>query len=126
VGKRALAGGPVGGELAIVHLDNVLGLAAAAVDVLVEMPRLCEPRGDDVAGIEAAGVGLQTGDDVALPSTDNKGLDISSAILDVASIHSDYMSLGKMRVYLSQTLPLMLPFAVACCTICPTRLRLSH
>ena len=29
VGERALAGGPVGGELALVQLDEVFGLAAA-------------------------------------------------------------------------------------------------
>ena len=37
VGERALAGGPVGGELALVQLDEVLGLAAGAVDVFIEM-----------------------------------------------------------------------------------------
>ena len=36
VGERALAGGSVRGELALVQLDQVLGLAAGAVDVFVE------------------------------------------------------------------------------------------
>ena len=40
VGARALAGGSVRGELALVHLDQVLGLASGAVDVFVEMARL--------------------------------------------------------------------------------------
>ena len=35
VGERALAGGPVGGELALVQLDEVLGLAAGAVDIFM-------------------------------------------------------------------------------------------
>ena len=37
VGDRALAGGPVGGELALVQLDEVFGLAAGAVDIFIEM-----------------------------------------------------------------------------------------
>ena len=37
VGERALAGGPVGGELALVQLDEVLGLSAGAVDIFIEM-----------------------------------------------------------------------------------------
>ncbi len=40
VGNRALAGGAVGGELHFVHLDQVLGLAADAIDVLVEVASL--------------------------------------------------------------------------------------
>jgi len=42
VGDRAPAGGAVGGELHLVHLDQVLGLAADAIDVLVEVLRLKE------------------------------------------------------------------------------------
>ena len=37
VGDRALAGGPVGGELALVQLDEVLGLAAGAVDTFLRL-----------------------------------------------------------------------------------------
>ena len=37
VGERALAGGAVRRELALVQLDEVLGLAAGAVDIFVEM-----------------------------------------------------------------------------------------
>ena len=35
VGERALAGGPVGGELALVQLDEVFSLAASAVNILI-------------------------------------------------------------------------------------------
>ena len=65
VGDRALAGGPVRGELALVHLDRVLGLASGAVDVFVEMAGLALERGDDIAGIEAARTRLPPGDDAA-------------------------------------------------------------
>ena len=65
VGDRALAGGPVGGELALVQLDEVLGLAAGAVDIFIEMAGVAAERGDDVAGVEAARGGLQPGDDPA-------------------------------------------------------------
>ena len=65
VGDRALAGGPVGGELALVQLDEVLGLAAGAVDIFIEMARLSAERGNDVAGVEAPRGGLQPGDDPA-------------------------------------------------------------
>ena len=66
VGERALAGGPVGGELALVQLDEVLGLAAGAVDTFIEMSGLATERGDDVAGGEAPRGRLQPGDDPAL------------------------------------------------------------
>ena len=68
VGERALAGSPVGGELALVLLDEVLGLAARAVDPLLEAAGLAGERGDDVARIEAAGRRLQPGDDTAFPA----------------------------------------------------------
>ena len=67
VGERALAGSPVGGERALVLLDEVLGLAARAVDPLVEAAGLAGERGDDVARIEAAGRRLQPSHDAALP-----------------------------------------------------------
>ena len=66
VGERALAGGPVGGELALVQLDEVFGLAAGAVHGFVEMAGLAAERGDDVARVEAARGRLQPGDDPAL------------------------------------------------------------
>ena len=40
VGERALAGGSVRGELALVQLDQVFGLAAGTVDIFVEMAGL--------------------------------------------------------------------------------------
>ena len=54
VGERALAGGPVGGELDLVLLDKVLGLSAGAVQAFVEMACVSRGQGDDVAGVEAA------------------------------------------------------------------------
>ena len=65
VGERALAGGAVGGELGLVQLDQVLRLAAGAVDPFVEMARPAGERGDDVARVEAAGRRLQPGDHAA-------------------------------------------------------------
>ena len=53
IGEGALAGGPVRGELPLVQLDQVLGLASGAVDIFVEMAGLAGERGDDVAGVEA-------------------------------------------------------------------------
>jgi hypothetical protein len=41
IGQRRAVAGAVGGELALVHLDQVLGLAASAVDYLVDA--LAEP-----------------------------------------------------------------------------------
>ena len=53
IGERAAAGGSVRGELVLVQLDEVLGLAAGAVDNFEEMAALGVERGDDVAGVEA-------------------------------------------------------------------------
>jgi len=53
VGERAAAAGTIRGELSLVELDQVLGLAAGAVDRLVDMigrPGL--ETGDDKADIE--------------------------------------------------------------------------
>ena len=50
VGEGALAGGEVRGELALAHLDQVLGLAAGTVDVFVEMARLSDHLGPVVHG----------------------------------------------------------------------------
>ena len=65
IGEWALAGGSIRGELALVQLDQVFGLASGAIDVFVEMAGLAGERGDDIAGIEAARGGLQAGDDPA-------------------------------------------------------------
>ena len=48
------------------QLDEVLGLAASAVDSFVEMAGVSAERGDDVAGVEAPRTCLQPGDDPAL------------------------------------------------------------
>ena len=65
VGERALARGSVRGELALVHLDQVFGLASGTVDVFVEMARLASERGDDIARVEAARRRLQPSHDPA-------------------------------------------------------------
>ena len=68
VGERALAGGPVGGELDLVLLDQVFRLSARAVQGLVEMAGLAGEGGNDVARVEAARGRLQPGDDPAFPA----------------------------------------------------------
>ena len=65
IGERALAGGSVRGELTLVHLDQVLGLATGAVEDFIEMAGLAAERGDDIAGVEAARTRLQPSDDPA-------------------------------------------------------------
>jgi hypothetical protein len=50
-----------------VQLDEVLSLAALAVDGLVEMPGAALERGDDVAEIEAELRRLEAREDAALP-----------------------------------------------------------
>ena len=74
VGERALAGGAVRRELALVQLDEVLGLAAGAVDIFVEMAGVSAERGDDVAGVEAPRGRLQPGDDPALAASGAGGV----------------------------------------------------
>ena len=65
VGPRAAAGRTVGGEVALMGLDQVLSIAARTIDVLVEMRgRACEV-GDDEAAVAALGPGLDAGDDTA-------------------------------------------------------------
>ena len=66
VGRGAGAGGPVGGEVQLVRLDQVLGLAALAVDALVEPARRAGEVGDDEAAVAALGRGLDAGDDLTL------------------------------------------------------------
>jgi hypothetical protein len=53
VGERTAAAGAIGGELSLVQLDQVLGLAAGAIDRLVDMlGRSGLETGDDEADIE--------------------------------------------------------------------------
>ena len=78
VGERALTGGAVRGELALVQLDQVLGLAAGAVDSFVEMAGLAAERGDDVAGVEAARGRLQPGDDTAFALPGSGGTELTA------------------------------------------------
>ena len=73
VGDRALAGGPVRGELALVQFDRVLGLAAGAVNIFIEMAGVSAERGD-VAGVEAPRACLRPGDDPALAAPGARGV----------------------------------------------------
>jgi hypothetical protein len=54
--------------LGLVQLDQVFGLAALAVDGLVEMRGRVGQRGDDAADVEAERSRRQAGDDAALPA----------------------------------------------------------
>ena len=56
------------------QLDEVLGLAAGAVDIFVEMAGVSAERGDDVAGVEAPRGRLQPGDDPALAASGAGGV----------------------------------------------------
>ena len=70
----------VGGELDLVLLDQVLGLAAGAVDAFVEMAGLAGERGDDVARVETARGGLQPVDDPALAAPRAGGVGMSDCL----------------------------------------------
>ena len=61
VGDQALAGRPVRVELDLVLLDQVLDLAAGAVEPFEEMAGLSAERGDDVSRVEAARTCLHLG-----------------------------------------------------------------
>ena len=50
----------------LVRLDQVLGLAAGAVDLLVEPARRAREVGDDEAAVAALGRGLDPGDHLPL------------------------------------------------------------
>ena len=68
VGLGRMAGSAIGGEVVLPGLDVVLGLAAGAIEPLVEV--LGAPGfeiGDDEAGIGAGGSGLDAGDDTLDP-----------------------------------------------------------
>lgn len=73
VGERALARRSIRGGLPLAHLDQVLGLAAGAVDVFVEMAGLASERDDDIAGFEGAGTRLQPGYDPAFAAPGGGG-----------------------------------------------------
>src|SRR5690242_18342390 len=62
VGERAAAAGTIRGELSLVQLDQVLGLAAGAINRLVNMlGRSGLETGDDEADIEPLLCGLDPG-----------------------------------------------------------------
>src|SRR5215467_1920899 len=62
IGERRAAAGAVGGELTLVHLDQVLGLAARTIEGVVDvLGRTGGEAGDDVADVEAEGCGLDAG-----------------------------------------------------------------
>src|ERR1017187_3658933 len=65
IGAWAAARGSVRGELGLVQLDEVLGLAAREVNCLVEIPGRPFERRDDIASIEALGGGFETSHDPA-------------------------------------------------------------
>src|SRR5216684_1182266 len=52
VGFGIAAGGAVGSELALVQLDEVLGVSPRAIEGLVKMPGAGLERGDDIAHIQ--------------------------------------------------------------------------
>src|SRR6202790_1099005 len=66
VGLGFATRGAIRGELSLVPLDEVLGLAAAAVDGLVEMLCRALERGDDVADVETLQRGFDARSDAAL------------------------------------------------------------
>jgi hypothetical protein len=56
------AAGAVGGELTLVHLDQVLGLVARTIEgVVYVLGRTGGEAGDDVADVEAEGASLDAG-----------------------------------------------------------------
>src|SRR5260370_1008120 len=68
VGERAAAAGAVGGELRFVQLDQVLGLAAGAVEGLIDMlGRAGVEARDDKANVEPLCRRLAAGTGAALP-----------------------------------------------------------
>src|ERR1019366_8181137 len=68
VRARVATRGPIGGELRLVPLDEVLRLAARAIDGLIEIFGRSRQRGDDVADVEAERRRLDAGDHAALSS----------------------------------------------------------
>lgn len=71
VGGSAVAGGAIGGEMRLPCLVMVLGLAAGAVDVLIDGAAThASEADDDEAGVDALQSGLDAGDDAldAIPA----------------------------------------------------------
>ena len=67
VGASSRAGGPIGGQVKLVGLQQVLHPASLAVFALIKP--LCPAVGqigDDVAGVNPVGSGFDPGDDPAL------------------------------------------------------------
>jgi len=63
VGKRRTAAGAIGGELRLVQLDQIFGLAARAIQAVVDpLGRADIEAGDDEADVEAERGRLNTGD----------------------------------------------------------------
>src|SRR6202035_1237696 len=63
VGERRTATGAIGGELRLVHLDQILGLAARAIQAVVDpLGRADIEAGNDEADVEAEHRRLDTGD----------------------------------------------------------------
>ena len=68
VGGGGPAAGAVGGELGLVQLDQVLGLAAGAIKIGIEpFGRSARDVGNDVADVETEPGRLDAGGDAALP-----------------------------------------------------------
>ena len=68
VGERRAAAGAIGRELALVQLDQVLGLAAGAVEAGIEpLGRTGRDVGDDVADVETKPRRLDACGDAAFP-----------------------------------------------------------
>ena len=61
VGIGALVGRPIGGRLALMHLDQIFGMRAGAVSALAERLGPVLERGDDEARFEPAGGSLECG-----------------------------------------------------------------
>ena len=63
IGERRTAAGAIGGELRLMQLDQVFGLAARAIQTVVDPLGRAEIEvGDDEADVEAEPSGLNTGD----------------------------------------------------------------
>src|SRR3954463_7030424 len=66
VGRCLAARGAVGGEVQLVRLDQVLGLAASAIDLLVKHLGQARQIGDDETTVGTLRSGLDAGDNAAL------------------------------------------------------------
>jgi len=66
VGGGLAARGAVGGEVQLVRLDQVLGLASGTIELLVERFRQARQIGDDEPAVGPLRAGLDAGDDAAL------------------------------------------------------------